>query len=686
MSTELEPLSFRFSGRVAKLLGRESVSNAIVAISELVKNAYDADARKVEIIFENIKGADARIRIRDNGVGMTYNDLKTKWMVVGTDTKERVTRSPGGKRRVVGEKGIGRFAVERLADQVTLISNPKNQDQSVTMYIDWSLYAMEGAIFDEIRNKVISSPKKDFKNSGLEIVLEKLRDSWGEIAVEELEKQLSMLIPPGQINDFEIQVYAPEFKKYGKKVESKLLKEAMYELKSSISKNRIHYVIKRDGKIVHDDAIKTDNFECGPIKLDMYFFPLDRGDEKTKYKVFKLKEIVTMLKEFGGLKIYRDGFRVKPYGDPGDDWLGLNFKRMQRFGKKIPSNNQIVGFIHVSRDASTNLLDTTTREGLIHNLAYYHMLDFLDRSITAFSLFRRESEKETKKNDKPKAEINDNMDRLKQIVGKADLRAGDRKAAEEIIEDVKSEITKVEQESISTMQVYRNLAALGITVSSISHEISAPIAILLHTSTGLIQDIRSHSISESDLVTNLQTIRSNTVKIQEFIQYILGFASATSKKKVNLNVSDVLNNVLSPFKNVLEKRGVQVIANINPGLPMIHMNRAEFDSILINFITNAAYFLKTTPKPIVKFTANVDENGFNFTFSDNGTGIAPENRKLIFEPFFTTKKNGIGLGLTIVKEIVEDQGGQIEVINSELGSGATFKIFLPKSVMGIATK
>jgi C4-dicarboxylate-specific signal transduction histidine kinase len=110
------------------------------------------------------------------------------------------------------------------------------------------------------------------------------------------------------------------------------------------------------------------------------------------------------------------------------------------------------------------------------------------------------------------------------------------------------------------------------------------------------------------------------------------------------------------------------------------MNRAEFDSIFINMITNAAYFLKTTENPTIKFTADMDAKGFNFTFSDNGTGIAYENRKVVFEPFFTTKKEGSGLGLTIVKEIIEDYGGSIELVQSELGNGTTFRIFLPNSV------
>lgn len=686
MSKELEPLSFRFSGRVAKLLGRESVSNAIVALSELVKNAYDADSTKVEVIFENTTTAQGRIRVRDDGVAMTYDDFKNKWMVVGTDTKERTTHSPSGKRRVVGEKGIGRFSVERLAEKVTLVSNPKDRNDTITLHIDWSQYAKNGAIFDEVKNKVTSSPKKKKTEQGLEIILENLRDKWTADEVEELEKQLSMLIPPGQIKGFEIQVYAPEYKKYGIKIESKLLREAMYEFTSSLKKDRIHYVIRKDGRIVHDDSIKTESIECGPIKFEMYFFPLDRKDEKWTYKVFKLREITSMLKEFGGLKIYRDGFRVKPYGDPGDDWLGLNFKRLQRFGRKMPSNNQIVGFVYISRDANESLLDTTTREGLIHNMAYHHMTDFLNKSITAFSQFRQEAEKEVTKKDKPKTEINDNIDRLKKIVETSDMKAEHRKAVEEIIADVATEVTRVEQESISTMQVYRNLAALGITVSSISHEIAAPIAIIMHTSTGLIRDLESEKIDRKELTSNLETIRSNSVKVQEFVQYILGFASATSKKKTNLDVGEVFNLVISPFRRVLEKRGIEVIANINPGLSPIFMNRAELDSILVNLLTNATYFLKTTPKPVIKFTANSETNGFNFTFSDNGQGVPPENRKIIFEPFFTTKKGGVGLGLTIVKEIIEDNGGSIEIIESEFGTGTTFKVFLPKKVNGTGTK
>lgn len=682
---ELEALPFRFSGKVARLLGRESVSNAIVAVSELVKNAYDADATKVEIFFDNVSAGKGTMRIRDNGTGMTYEDFKNKWMVVGTESKERAPRSPSGKRRVVGEKGIGRFAVERLAERVTIISNPEDGDETIRMYIDWSRYEEKGALFDQIKNRVTASPKTDRNNRSFEIVLEGLRDNWNEKAVQELEKHLSMLVPPEQLGDFEILDYAPEYKKYAFRVKSGLLQEAMYQLKASLLENRIHYTVKKDGNIVLNDSIRTDDVECGPLKFTMYFFPLDRKDEKWAYKIFKRKEVVEMLEEFGGMKIYRDGFRVKPYGDPGDDWLGLNFRRLQRLGSKIPSNNQIIGFVEISRDVNRNLIDTTTREGLIHNTAYHHMIDFLWKTILAFAAHRQEVEKE-RKEVTPEVELVENMSRLKKIVESADLPKMELKAAERIITDVESRMLQVEQESISTMQVYRNLAALGLMVSSVSHEIAAPISIIMHTASGLIEGLRNHAIKEDELISDLQVIHSNTLKIEEFIQFILGFASASSKKKVNLNFEEVFNSVISPFRSILEKRGIQLIANINPNLPRLYMNRAELDSILINLVTNSLYFLRETKQPLMKVTAHFDVDRFTITFSDNGKGVPAENRKIIFQPFFTTKKDGIGLGLTIVKEVVEDHGGAIEIIDSELDSGATFSISLPKSVVSANAK
>jgi HSP90 family molecular chaperone len=127
-------LSCRFSGKIERLLGRESVSSEIVALFELIKNSYDADATRVEVIFKDVTKPGGTIRIKDDGHGMTIEDFKDRWMIVGTESKERHTTSKKG-RRMVGEKGVGRFSTEKLARKVTVISNPRGIQNKITVEI-----------------------------------------------------------------------------------------------------------------------------------------------------------------------------------------------------------------------------------------------------------------------------------------------------------------------------------------------------------------------------------------------------------------------------------------------------------------------------------------------------------------------------------------------------------------------
>ena len=119
-----EELTFFIAARTVLLLGRESISSPVVAVLELVKNAYDADANSVIVRFHKASTPEGTIEVSDDGHGMSWEDIKTKWMVIGTDNKQREPISPGGRIRV-GEKGIGRFALDRLASQVVLETTPK---------------------------------------------------------------------------------------------------------------------------------------------------------------------------------------------------------------------------------------------------------------------------------------------------------------------------------------------------------------------------------------------------------------------------------------------------------------------------------------------------------------------------------------------------------------------------------
>ena len=141
-------VGFRFSSRFSQLIGRNLISNPIVSVSELVKNAYDADADNISIEFKNLLTGSATLTIIDDGEGMTFEDVSTKWMMVGTDNKVHTPFTPKGRRKL-GEKGIGRFSVERLAKRLQIVSSQLGDDFAISFSIDWDEYEnFEGEFSD----------------------------------------------------------------------------------------------------------------------------------------------------------------------------------------------------------------------------------------------------------------------------------------------------------------------------------------------------------------------------------------------------------------------------------------------------------------------------------------------------------------------------------------------------------
>ena len=150
-------VSFKFNSRFSQLIGRNLISNPIVAVSELVKNAYDADANNINVEFKNILSDTSILTITDDGEGMSFNDIATKWMMVGTDNKVHTPFTTKGRRKL-GEKGIGRFSVERLAKKMILTSTKKGDDFSISFLIDWDTYETYNGEFSELKHKVIKNP------------------------------------------------------------------------------------------------------------------------------------------------------------------------------------------------------------------------------------------------------------------------------------------------------------------------------------------------------------------------------------------------------------------------------------------------------------------------------------------------------------------------------------------------
>jgi len=401
-SGEAQTLYFSTAGRLTKLLGRESIANPVIALLELVKNAYDADATEVKIIFENIRSGGGKIRIIDNGTGMDFNDIQRKWMRAATDDKERNPISKG-QRRKIGEKGIGRFATERLAKRLTLVSKPEGETSGHCLVINWTDFELPNADFEKVPNKCYPFRKKKGEH-GLEIYLDDLNEKWDAERIKSLRQDISLIIPPiGGPQDFKPTIHSEEFKEASGAIKSQFLKEADYVFSGKLDKaGSIKYKLKTINGREYKDSATLKEFTCGPLEFVMHFFYLGQSEYMplpNKKRDFELRK--NILSDFGGIKLYRDNFRVKPFGDPGNDWLGLDPDRVNEPGV-YPGNNQIFAIVKITKDKNPAIVDVLTREGVISNTPFQDMSKFVKGSLKFFSKKRAEIEGKTKGKSKRK--------------------------------------------------------------------------------------------------------------------------------------------------------------------------------------------------------------------------------------------------------------------------------------------
>jgi len=394
----IAPLYFESSGRIVKLLGRESIANPNVAILEMIKNAWDNDATLVEVAFCDLTSGKGKLTIRDNGTGMTLKEIRENWMVAATDAKVTSPTTERLGRPKIGEKGIARFALENLSESLTVISKPEGQSEGHRILFDWTQFEKSDAKFEKIPNECYSFSKRKDEH-GLECVLTPLREKWDLDRLLNLAGDIESVLPPViKPSHFDIRFIVPEYPQVAAvSLESKLLKKAVYVC---------HFELGKDGTIIREFCVGKDrisrqksknlSFACGPLVSRLHFFFRDMGKYEVAQKTgiygskldFAIADLREFLDKWGGVKVYRDNFRVKPYGDPNTDWLGLDKLRVDD-PSIYPESEQVLGFIQISRKDNPQLIDTTTREGLISNKAFRDMFSFMEEGIRFFADVRR---------------------------------------------------------------------------------------------------------------------------------------------------------------------------------------------------------------------------------------------------------------------------------------------------------
>lgn len=414
-----DTLSFRVSAGLKNLIGRDLISDKYIAVFELVKNSYDAGASKVRISYLVSDEGVGKIIISDNGSGMTYNDIIQKWLFVAYSEKKPQNRlkssyREGIKREVAGAKGVGRFSCDRLGASLRLITKTKDDIQAHVVNVNWNRFEIDDTkefIEIPVDYSRVNQLPSGFIN-GVTLIVNDLREIWDRDSLLKLKRSLMKLISPdadkGEL-PFDIEMIVPS----EKETDEKLLEEYEREQeKGEDSKKKIN--IDRDivnGKIKNDIFeklnIKTTNIEVNISEDGRSITSIlsDRGkyiftvkEKNRKYGVLKNIHISVFYlnqgakvnftrqmggvtpKSYGSVFIYKNGFRINPYGEPGQDFFGIDQRKAQGW-KRFLGTREIMGRISIKGD-NEQFVETTSRaHGFIQTPAVDMLADLFVEKV-----------------------------------------------------------------------------------------------------------------------------------------------------------------------------------------------------------------------------------------------------------------------------------------------------------------
>ncbi|RZJ86261.1 MAG: hypothetical protein EOO20_18670 [Chryseobacterium sp.] len=413
-----EPLKWRFDVNTFRLLGRDLITDRITAVFELVKNAYDANATEVIVTFSNVnnQSLDSRISIKDNGTGMSFDDIRDKWMVVGTNSKRKNLYSdPPFNRRYVGEKGIGRFAVDKLGEKVEIITKQSNTKEGLKVKVHWDEYERKAAseqltLFTDVENDY-SFFQGEILEHGTELVINSLNEPWTKSDIERLYKELTKIVSPFYPLKpaFNIYVDSNEYSDFSKRlVEVDIVKYASHTANISFD------IATKEQETLKFDSIKGEIYtekipiqSFGPVSMNLFFF--NTKAKRIFNQAFKGDET-----RIDGVKIYRDGLVTTPFAEYNDhpdnkrDVLGID-KRLWRDIFNRISTREVIGIVAITKELNPKIIDATNRQDFVDNNEYKELKKFIIEQLNIFSeikVFERIQRQEEGDNALEKAEDN----------------------------------------------------------------------------------------------------------------------------------------------------------------------------------------------------------------------------------------------------------------------------------------
>lgn len=800
------------SARLIMQLGEQLIEDELVALLELIKNSYDADANNVDVVIDTdtvTPYGRGRIEIKDDGNGMLPSIVRNSFLRLSTSFKEEEKSSIHYHRRVLGKKGIGRLSFQRLGNYITVETVPNierfektellndedrefvNEYSKINIDIDWSEFPIDMDFSDIMAT--VKYEKDVVASSGTKIVIQGIKNlnfwDMDKKKEEKLKNELLNMMDPFQknlkekrkdgfcvllkINDTPYSVTPIEedlldelydskvtfgFKnwKFHIKVERQL--KYVMQRRESMIKN-----MKKSGfEVIHEEAYEKEikeydvdfmdlkevsikypkiNFTVEKIKflgkeeleelekkrerreisekayrekiLAQYAYPGDfegkiyardlmnteeidfilQKEGLVKAKLNTLKDINKVWASMQGVYVYRNGFRVLPYGRK--DWIGFTEKSQKSAGN-IYREHTVVGYLKLDGFTSENLEEQTNRQGFIQDeygknffmLLQEFLLNIIFESDVSFRngfssiknledrvvtengkiTFEKVSGYEEEKNEKMQ-DVKAGIEDLKTAVSNKTMSVSASQKAIENLQEQIAQYEKVEQKAIDekSQEIYLKskqieevkeiipLLGLGIIAESLTHE--------MNRIEQNIEDCARDTIKFNNDVDRIVRNQRNIITQTNFLKIQLAHMESTYRRNLEKQEEILLRDFLldmyvaedSPMSRKAYREGVEVLIegeNIS-----IKANKGVLTTIFDNIFLNSLYWVQySQQKKYIKFV--VKQSG-NIECFDSGCGVHPEIEDKLFEPFRFMKENGRGLGLFIVKELTENMNGRV---------------------------
>lgn len=743
-------IKFTIESRILKELGERLVNDASIALTELIKNSYDADASYCDV---NI--TKSQIIIKDDGHGMTFNEFRNKWMKIATANKLIDNKSRIFNRKVTGSKGIGRFAVRFLGKNLILESVAKNEDGSkskLTAIFNWEeldeqedLTTLEVPYFTE----------ETTESCGTQLIISNLRAE-AHLTDEQIKKVKSNVIQNTApifafINDVKNNLSnkdTPEYKTVAHKVihgenfneikikdpgfdiyfnidnnpqdnlASLILKNYVINAKIFIQDSHLKVIFDHDIEDIEQippfEIFNFDNRLGTDIYGDVRFFPRRAG-------VFLSKGINGQIawqwiKENQGVKVFDHGFSITPYGHDDDDWLYLDRDTAHsrrdwrsslmneyfpmdpedaRSPKRnpmvsLPNNHQLVGALFVDSDPheeDNTLLPSMDRQGYIINKAFkqlrsigrflIELIAYYDKKI---SLKLEELEREERYGHR----IDEFDAVIREIQISPTLIAEDKERIVEYYTKVKEDFKELENYDKEARESLEVMSLLGVVAGFMTHEYEAA----LHSLQTASAKIKALTDKDPSLIDAANEIDKSINNFNGYIEYTRLFVENIHQAVVKPYYAlSVLELVTETFENFIKERNISLEFEIDEDLQAPLIPAAMYQGLVLNLFTNAVKALvneKHNNKLIVIQAWN-DSKKHIIQVMDNGPGIPTGVRNRIWDPLYTTTSkdtnslgSGMGLGLALVKRVVESQKGKIVLLDkAPVNFSTCFRIELP---------